>query len=43
MKFSSEVISNGRITIPKHVRKKMNIRNGDSVLIDVIEVVRNRK
>lgn len=40
MKFSCEVISNGRITIPKHIREKMRIGQGDIVLLAVVEVVK---
>ena len=31
--FLSEVVSSGRVTIPKHVRHKLNISEGDEVRV----------
>ena len=37
--FKADVIADGRITIPTSLRKKLNIKQGDVLKVQIVEVV----
>lgn len=39
MRFTAEVISEGRITIPKSVRDKLDINEGDFLELEIMEEI----
>lgn len=36
--FTSQVIADGRVTIPRHVREKLGIKEGDVVTLLIISI-----
>lgn len=44
MKFLAKVISGYRITIPELIREKLDIQEGDVVMVDLsVEIIKERK
>ncbi len=41
--FITEVISDGRITIPKEIREGMRIEDGDHIELEILRVIRPKK
>ena len=43
LEFLSKVIAGGRITIPKAVRKFLNIAEDDLVKVQIVEVIKAKR
>ena len=39
MKVTGKVQTSGRLQLPKDIRKKLLIRDGDTLIVDILEVI----
>ena len=39
-RFVARVLQNGKVTIPKHLRELLRVKDGDYVRLDLLEVIR---
>ena len=43
IEFLAEVFANGKITIPKTVRKTLDIADGDIVKVVILEIIKEKQ
>ncbi len=40
--FTAQIVRNGAVTIPKHVRVNFNLEEGDSVVLSILQVQKKK-